>query len=294
MTILLPRGQGPASAPEGCLLIQIGTAPAVSAGQKISVATGQTDSVATGRTISIDWTGTEPQAIISDKNQIQGPFAFQADGAFFRYALSPEFTIWTAVQNLDEFPESLWEKGAGVYLPFQGWREQAWKDGPILHFQEKGPMNIVLAGRAGVLQAEDAPVIADWKDFWMQERFASWKDSLMEAYRQRWSPQKFSSLELIRWDAHTLLHLLLLRLSFPDCRFFVGSLPAEQTPGWKRLCQNLNVELPKVLPPSAPLLKEPSSWAQPEFLRDFLIAIQKNAPFIPLHLAETFGVAKPS
>lgn len=275
MTLLLHRGPRSAAAPEGCLLIQVGAAPLFSP----------------GRTLSIDWSDAEPRLFITEKDAVEGPFAFRADGDLFRYPLRPDWVLWTGNHDPTFVPQSLWTSGAGVYLPLQGWRSDLWKDGPILHFSVDGPMNIVLAGRAGTLRAEEGEAIPDWDDFCVQNRLASWKDSLIEAYQRRWPAREASVLDLTRWDAGTLAHLVLLRLAFPEARFFLDALPKEQSPAWRRLAQNLNIEIPRHSLAAIPRFAEPSAWGTDEFIRAFLVELQQTSPFVPKHLAEALGCA---
>jgi hypothetical protein len=239
--------------------------------------------------LRIDWSAAEPRIFRNDETD-QKPLAMKRHGVFYVWA-HETLTVWTGRQEADVFPQGIWNDGPGVYLPFQGWWQDRWFDGPLLHFTEAGPTDIVLAGRPGQLirEGDAEEPLEDWGAWLRRESFASCKDSLITAYRQRYALRDSYGLATPAWDLRALLHLTLHRLAFPQSRIFLHAEKDKVTPPWRRLCQNLNIEIPRYFTEDDAI--RPLPLASDAFLQTFLIALQKQAPYVPGRLAQDLDIS---
>lgn len=209
---------------------------------------------------------------------------------------------WTPIE-----PEAFEGSGLRLVLPFQGWSEDIWYDGPLLAFAGRRVLAAVAAGPAGRLRiaAAGKDLSSDMVDLSWDGLFAelakrrgqALKLSLLEALQRRAPasikdrPTAAFELSIATWTAQTAALLLLLRASFPEAAFYLDSASPPPSPGWKRYTQNLDIQPQRRAQEASERgrLQLLDLWPADEssHFREFLLAYQKEVPLVPQHLLES-------
>ncbi len=176
-------------------------------------------------------------------------------------------------------------------VSFQGWRGDVWYDGPLSVARGGRVYAWVAAGAPGRLlwKSEGKPEPLDVDDealkaLWNRDSGVIWLQSLATGLRLRLKlePRQAYRLAVPTWDALSLATLVILRAAYPNHLFGVDQLPP--SPQWKRLCQNLNLNLRERR--TLPLLPLAGMWPSQDLsaLAEFVRALQVPAPLVPAML----------
>ena len=230
------------------------------------------------------------QGIVTD-------FKVQAEAKFWWVTLSGATRVWFAALPWGELPDlSLLLASPApenFYIPWRGWRDSIWYDGPLLWIAAGKVQKAVFPGAAAELRVETLVASLDGASEWYRQRAVrGWKQSLAWAFREGLAldPQCGYRLQLPAASVQTLIVLLSLRLAYPALGFYWLDRPTLYASQWKRLAQNLNIE---IWPPAAslPILRELKldlhceRWSV-ELSQAFLLNLQSWIPLIPGRLMD--------
>ncbi len=178
------------------------------------------------------------------------------------------------------------------YLPYRGWHQGQWFDGPLIACERGEVKAYALPGSSSCLVDSAAGARADLQDWLLQRRALGWKQSLALGFRQKLAFQKealYSIESLQPTLAHTVA-LLGLRLAYPQVTLVCLHRPDSDQPQWKRLCQNLNIGTwlaKKQVEQAVSLSLDDlcSAWSGP-VMHEFLAELHKQIPIFPGHLLQ--------
>ncbi len=198
---------------------------------------------------------------------------------------------WTEVK-----PEDIEAPGRSrFFLPFQGWYQDTWFDGPLLALHAQTFLGAAASGVPGFLCVETGKEPEPREkhslfDFLLRSRGQALKLSLAEGFRTRNSVdlQGAFHININEWTARSAALLLLIRLVYPESIFYLAARNPPPSAAWKRLCQNLDIQ-PNVrsreIDASGSIALD-ELWPQDEMkaFQSFLYALQKKVPLMPERL----------
>lgn len=198
---------------------------------------------------------------------------------------------WGVLPDLNELCRDA--GGRDLYLPWRSWREGLWYDGPLIWVESGQVQAISLPGAPSMLVIgtafHDSSGAGDW---YKVRAVRAWKISLAWAMRERLQldPTQHYRLQLDEETGSSILGLIALRLAFPKIRFCWLDRPQTFGPQWKRLAQNLNIDIWLAPTQIRDCLNLPVDglcrlWAKP-LVRNFLHELQREVPLIPGRLLE--------
>lgn len=188
------------------------------------------------------------------------------------------------------------------YLPFQGWQDGVWHDGPLVRLNGAGEvLALVTLGGAAQLTtplAGGAGVDVHVCHAWLEDADGEGaKISLAEALLARHGDLKAAELRLGRRDDRDAALCVLMRVAYPAADLVCRD--QNLSPPWRRLLQNLGI-----LHGRAPFPRDPLAPVPLEALRDvlpahriagLLQALQRISQVIPPRLLhETKNGQEPS
>jgi len=178
------------------------------------------------------------------------------------------------------------------YLPYRGWHQGHWFDGPLIACERGEVKAYALPGNSRCLVDSAVSAKSDLHEWLLLRRALGWKQSLALGFRQKlaFSNAAVYSIESLQATLSHTVALLGLRLAFPQVSFVCLHRPDSDQPQWKRLCQNLNIATwlaPKQMEHAERLSLDDlcSAWSGP-VMHEFLWELRKHIPVFPGHLLE--------
>lgn len=197
---------------------------------------------------------------------------------------------WSHVPSLHRFERG----GHGLcYVPFQGWKNGIWHDGPLIRLNEAGEVTgfVNLGGSASL----STPLLSDKGlafeacAHWIEDRDGEGaKVSLTQALGTKFGEITQGSLAFSRFDVREAVLVSLMRRAYPRATLVAGEEPP--SPPWRRLLQNLGIlhgRAPKPHETLLPLdLDALASLIPAERLTSLIEALQRPSGLIPPRLFE--------
>ena len=235
-----------------------------------------------GLCYSIDWSAPSPQVIFTQPNLIQTISLTRFSSDLYSFSHIEFGSIVLSKRSwFDEYIGV--EGGRELLLSYQGWGQDHWYDGVYAVRNELGLTDLVLSGsRFQWVVGERNEVLIDGMG-WMREHSQdARKQSLIEAVRQKYPFMGDGEVCPRIWNLETAANLLLLRLAFPECQFFIRTADVF----WRRLAQNLNIKPLKEIDPVRKIQLIDIHWGSDSAIEEFMFWQIRRCPFIPTKLWE--------